>query len=113
MVGGAWRVLRGALEAGQRRALEKLYVVLLFWARCSPMALQQIDCIIELLNAGDLGRLVTCCRYLRGRRPISRLRVRALHRCARILYRAQRMLSEEWGDDSDSSGAASEQVDQG
>jgi hypothetical protein len=93
MVGGLWRVLRGELETDQRRALW-------CWLWCS-MALQQqrfaqFDIISEFLNAGDLGRLVVCCRGLRGRRPILQLRLRAVNRCSLSLGRAERLLKAEW-----------------
>jgi len=100
MVGGLWRVLRGELETDQRRALW-------CWLWCS-MALQQqrfpqFDIISEFLNAGDLGRLVSCCCYLRDRRPILELRLRAMRRCSVLLYRTERALSEEWDNDDDTS----------
>ena len=59
-------------------------------------ALPQIDSIIELLNAGDLGRLASCCRFMRFHRQIHRLRLSALERCSVNLARAAGMLAEEW-----------------
>ena len=112
VVGGLWRVLRGELETDQRRALW-------WWLWCSSMSLQyhgfmQLDTIGEFLNAGDLGRLVLCCRGLRGRRPTLQLRLRAVNRCSLSLGRAERLLTAECEYDYDSSGAdSSEQVDQG
>ena len=92
MVGGLWRVLRGELETDQRRALW-------CWLWCS-MALQQqrfpqFDIISEFLNAGDLGRLVSRCWYLRERRPILELRLRAMRRCSMNLAATAGMLAEE------------------
>ena len=59
-------------------------------------ALPQIDSIIELLNAGDLGRLASCCRFMRIHRQIHRLRLSALRRCSMNLARTAGMLAEEW-----------------
>jgi hypothetical protein len=81
-------------------------------------ALPQIDSIIELLNAGDLGRLASCCRFMRYNRQIQRLRLSALERCFRDLARTAGMLAEEWDyglreEELDSLLGFSEQVDQG
>ena len=59
-------------------------------------ALPQIDSIIELLNAGDLGRLASRCRFMRIHRQIHRLRLSALERCSMNLARTAGMLAEEW-----------------
>ena len=59
-------------------------------------ALPQIDSIIELLNAGDLGRLASCCRFMRCSRQIKWLRLSALERRSRNLARTAGMLAEEW-----------------
>ena len=59
-------------------------------------ALPQIDSIIEVLNAGDLGRLVSCCRFMRYNRQIKRLRLSALERCSRNLARIAGIRAEEW-----------------
>jgi len=59
-------------------------------------ALPQIDSIIELLNAGDLGRLASCCRCMRSNRQIHLLRLSALRRCSVNLARTAGMLAEEW-----------------
>ena len=99
MVGGLWRVLRGELETDQRRALW-------WWLWCSSMPLQyhrfmQLDTIGEFLNAGDLGRLVTSCCYLLDRRHIVQPRLRAVMRCARLLWRTQRTLEDALDDEND------------
>ena len=99
MVGGLWRVLRGEVEADQRRALW-------CWLWCSKMALQQqgfpqLDISSEFLNAGDLGRLVTSCCYLLDRRHILQPRLRAVMRCARLLRRTQRTLEDALDDEND------------
>jgi hypothetical protein len=59
-------------------------------------ALPQIDSIIEFLNPGDFGRLVSCCRCMRINRQIHRLRLSALERCSMNLARTAGMLAEEW-----------------
>ena len=83
-------------------ALQQLGVVLPRVAfEVGERALPQIDNIIEFLNAGDLGRLVSCCCYLRGRRPSLELRLRVMRRCSVLLERIERALSEEWDNDDD------------
>ena len=79
-------------------ALQQLGVVLPRVAfEVGERALSQIDSIVEFLNAGDLGRLASCCRFMRYNRQIKRLRLSALERCSRNLARIAGLLEEEWG----------------